>query len=151
MAASVEGGGMATAAELDGFGGVGRWRWLAAGLMTSEGGMWRAWTEATVHAASVRWAALQRGPWAAFNAEENGHWQVGPLLILFHNEIKLPEIELTMAKISRLGEKFPENLWGKKMYFGTTFVIATSYDSPQILNYWHDSKSNKVSPDLCSY
>jgi hypothetical protein len=35
---------------------------------------------------------------------------VGPLLILFHNEIKLPEIELTMAKISRLGEKFPENL-----------------------------------------
>jgi hypothetical protein len=35
---------------------------------------------------------------------------VGPLLILFHNEIKSPEIELTVAKISRLGEKFLKNL-----------------------------------------
>jgi hypothetical protein len=33
-------------------------------------------------------------------AQGNGHRQVGPLLILFHDEIKLPEIELTAAKIS---------------------------------------------------
>jgi hypothetical protein len=32
-----------------------------------------------------------------------------PLSILFPNEIKLSEIELTTGKIARLGEKFPEN------------------------------------------
>jgi hypothetical protein len=35
---------------------------------------------------------------------------MGPLVIHFRNEIKLPEIELTTAKISWVREKFPENL-----------------------------------------
>jgi hypothetical protein len=35
---------------------------------------------------------------------------VGPLLILFYNEIKSAGIELIEAKITRLGEKIPENL-----------------------------------------
>jgi hypothetical protein len=37
----------------------------------------------------------------------------GPLPILFHNEIKLPEIELIVGNIARMGEKFSENLWRK--------------------------------------
>jgi hypothetical protein len=40
---------------------------------------------------------------------------VGPLPILFRNEIKSPEIELTVGKIAGLGEKIPEILWSKKM------------------------------------
>jgi hypothetical protein len=40
---------------------------------------------------------------------------VGHYKILFHNEIKSAETDLTVGKIARLGEKFPENLWRKKM------------------------------------
>jgi hypothetical protein len=39
----------------------------------------------------------------------------GPLSIHFHNEIKSLEIELTAGKIARVGEKFSEILWRKKM------------------------------------
>jgi hypothetical protein len=72
-----------------------------------------------------------------------GKWSLtsGPLPILFHNEIKLPEIELIAGKIARMGEKFPEILW-RKMLFGTIFVIAISSDSPRIFNYSQDFKSN---------
>jgi hypothetical protein len=43
-------------------------------------------------------------PWQVGPSGGNGHWQVGPLLILFHNKIKSPEIELTAAKISTVGK-----------------------------------------------
>jgi hypothetical protein len=37
------------------------------------------------------------------------------------------------------------------VYFGTTFIIATSSDSPRILNYSEDSKLNRNGLVLCSF
>jgi hypothetical protein len=54
-------------------------------------------------------------------------------------------------KIDRNWEKFSKNSCRKKMSFGTTFVIVTSFDFPRILNYSQDFKSYLVWQDLCSY
>jgi hypothetical protein len=47
-------------------------------------------------------------------------------------------------KIDRNGSKIRENLWGYNIQFGTLFIIDTSPNSPRILNYSNDSKSNLI-------
>jgi hypothetical protein len=42
---------------------------------------------------------------------------VGHYKTLFRNEIKSPETELTVGKIDRVGGKFQEILWRKKVEF----------------------------------
>jgi hypothetical protein len=92
----------------------------------------------------------------------DGLWQAGPVQSLAplrggscmkeNSRLKItPNLFLRARKIDRNWEKFSKKSCKKKMSFGTTFVIVTSFDSPRILNYSQDFKSNLVWPDLCSY
>jgi hypothetical protein len=72
-------------------------------------------------------------------------------LQLFSNSKINAKIELSTGKLVKGWEKFSEKLWRKKVQFETTFVITTSSDSPQILNYSKDFKSNRIGSVLCSY
>jgi hypothetical protein len=67
------------------------------------------------------------------------------------NRIQTTKTEFSSAKIVAGREKISGNLWRKKVQFGTTFVIATSSDSPRSLNYSQDSKPTRIGSDLCSY